>query len=200
MQYWTEYTGHKGDIVGKRKKVDNTIYTLDIETTSYLLVRDESTNEFKQMGGWEYDKLSKKEKDECIKCGTMYLWQLSINENVYYGRTWEELRIFIDKIDYNVMYHKVFFVHNLSFEFQWLKSVFNFTNVLARKSHKVMKTEFEDYDIEFRCSYLMTNLGLQYLPKMYNLDVEKKKGDLDYNKIRHSKTDLTVKELRLWRG
>lgn len=67
---------------------------------------------------------------------------------------------------------------------------------MARKSHKVMRCELIDYNIEFRCSYYMTNLPLKKIPDVYNLDVEKMVGDLDYTKIRHSKTELTEKELK----
>ena len=37
MQYWELYKGHSPDIRGTRKKFDNTIYTFDIETTSYII-------------------------------------------------------------------------------------------------------------------------------------------------------------------
>ena len=33
-----EFQYHFGDIVGERKKVDNTIYSFDIETSSYLIL------------------------------------------------------------------------------------------------------------------------------------------------------------------
>ena len=39
MIYYKEFQYHFGDVVGdKRSKVDNTIYTFDIETTSYLIL------------------------------------------------------------------------------------------------------------------------------------------------------------------
>ena len=41
----------------------------------------------------------------------------------------------------------------------------------------------------------MSNSSLEQLPKTYNLPVKKMVGDLDYNKIRHSKTYLTDEEL-----
>ena len=87
-------------------------------------------------------------------------------------------------------------MHNLSFEFQFLRNIFRFQDVMARKSHKVMRCTLVDFNIEFRCSYYMTNLPLKKIPEIYNLDVEKMVGDLDYTKIRHSKTELTEKELK----
>lgn len=120
-----------------------------------------------------------------------------INETIYYGRTWEELKHFIERLEwFGTRDKKIVFVHNLSFEFQFLRNIFKFKNVMARKSHKVMRCELIDYNIEFRCSYYMTNLPLKKIPNVYNLDVEKMVGDLDYTKIRHSKTELTEKELK----
>ena len=87
------------------------------------------------------------------------------------------------------------FVHNLSFEFQFLYSYFDFTNVLARKTRHVMKCNFVDYNIELRCTYLMSNVALKILAKTYKLPVKKLEGDLDYSIIRNSKTKLTEAEL-----
>ena len=189
MIYYKNYIGHSPDIVGKRKKVDNTIYSFDIETTSYLILDGE------QRAGIEYQDLTKEEQERCEFHSCMYIWMFSINEDVYYGRTWDEFIKFLDKLEESVPYPKIVFIHNQSFEFQFLKSVFNFTDVLARKSRKVMKCSFEDYNIELRCTYMMSNCALKQLPKLYNLPVEKQVGDLDYTKIRTPKTKLYEKEL-----
>lgn len=189
MIYWTNYINHTPDIVGIRKKVDNNIYTFDIETTSYLILDGEIINAF------DYLKLKLADRDRCLKCSNMYIWQFGINDIVYYGRTWEELKMFLDKLDNNIKERKIVFVHNLSFEFQFLKGVFSFEEVTARKSHKVMTALMKDYNIMFKCSYMMSNVLLSGLPKLFKLPVDKKVGDLDYYKLRHSKTPLTDKEL-----
>lgn len=112
------------------------------------------------------------------------------------GRTWQEFKKFLDKLERYIPEKKIIFIHNLSFEFQFLKGVFNFTDVLARKSHKVMRCSFEDYNIELRCSYIMSNCALEYLPKLFNLPVEKLVGNLDYTKLRTPATKLTDDELK----
>ncbi len=127
---------------------------------------------------------------------TMYIWQFSINDSVYYGRTWEELEQFIKKIDEVVPEKKIIFIHNLSFEFQYLKGRFKFSEVTARKSHKVMKAKMQDYNIELRCSYMMSNVALKKLPDIFNLPVEKMVGDLDYTLLRTSVTPISDKELK----
>ena len=189
MLYWNEYRGHDPDIRGKRKRFDNTIYTFDIETSSYLLLND------KIIPACDYETLSDKEKEQAIKQSNMYIWMFGINRTVYYGRTWSEFKLFLNKLYDTVPELKIIFIHNLSFEFQYLKSILNIDSVFARAVHKPMKAYCKDYNIEFRCSYMMSNCALAKLPKLFNLPVEKKVGDLDYDKLRNSKTILTDKEL-----
>lgn len=190
MLYWDKYNGHDCKIEGSRKLYDNNIYTFDIETTSYFILNN---NIYPAI---HYDNLSKKEQEASIKCCNMYLWQFGINDIVYYGRTWQELKLFLDKLDLYIPYQKYVFVHNLSFEFQFLKSVFHFNKVMARTSHKVINAELRDYNIIFKCSYYMSNCSLENLSKLYKLNVEKQVGSLDYDKLRHSKTVLTDLELK----
>lgn len=179
MKYYTEYDS-------TLDKDDDSIYTFDIETSSILLLNGDVINSDK------YDDLTDRDKDKCIKIGFMYIWMLGINDNVFYGRTWEELRIFLGKLNKR---KKDIFIHNLSFEFQFLSGNFKLTNVFARKERKVIKCEMEEYNITFRCTYYMTNVALSKLTDVYNLPVEKKCGDLDYSLVRNSKTPLTATEL-----
>ena len=189
MLYWNLYKGHKSDIKGKRKFYDNNIYTFDIETSSYIILDN------KIYQGIYYDKLSDVEKKRCLKRSHMYIWMFSINDIVYYGRTWNELKLFLKRLDECISDTKYVFIHNLAFEFQYLKSNFHFEDVAARKSHKVIMAIMKDYNIILRCSYMMTNVALKYLPKIFDLPVEKKVGDLDYSKIRNPNTPLSDKEL-----
>ena len=189
MIYCKEFQYYFGDIVGERKKIDNTIYTLDIETTSYLILNG------KILPAIKYLELTEEEQKIAEFRSCMYIWTLSINEEVYYGRTWNELKNFLLKLDYYNNNKKIIFIHNLAFEFQYLKSVFRFKNVIARKKHKVMRCEMEDYNIEIHCSYMMSNCALKLLPKVFMLPVEKKVGDLDYTLMRTPITELTEKEL-----
>lgn len=186
ISYWINYHGHTGDIRGKKNKFDNNIYTFDIETSSYLFL------DGKQINTKNYNS----ELSDKYTYGTcMYVWQFGINENVYYGRTWEEFKTFMKKIDSFVPERKIIFIHNLSFEFQYLRSVFTFTDVIARTQRKVMRASIKELNFEFRCTYLMTNTKLEKLPSIYGLPVEKLIDHLDYYKVRTSITTLTDEEL-----
>lgn len=189
MLWYKEYKGHDPDIRGRKNKFDNTIYTFDIETSNYLILDN------KIIAGCDYEKLSQKEKDLSIKQSNMYIWQFSINDNVYYGRTWEQFKEFINKLDDLIPQRKIIFIHNLAFEFQYLWSVFEMEDVIARKSRKVMRAFFKNYNIELRCSYMMSNCKLEKLPSVYQLPVIKLVGNLDYDKLRNSNTVLSDKEL-----
>lgn len=187
MIHWSEYHGHEIDVVSK--KVDNTIYTFDIESTSYLILNGEI------ISASEYLNLNEEDREKALPCACMYIWQFSINETVYYGRTWEEFKSFLDRIESNCDLKKYIFVHNLSFEFQFFASQFKIKSVLSRKSRKVMSAQLLDYNIEFRCTYYMSNVSLAYLPKLFNLNVQKMVGDLDYTKLRTPATMMTETEL-----
>lgn len=187
MIHWSEYHGHEIDVVSK--KVDNTIYTFDIESTSYLILNGEI------ISASEYLNLNEEDREMALPCACMYIWQFSVNETVYYGRTWEEFKLFLDRLEENCDLKKYIFVHNLSFEFQFFASQFKIKSVMSRKSRKVMSAKLLDYNIEFRCTYYMSNVSLAYLPKLFNLSVQKMVGDLDYTKLRTPATKMTDAEL-----
>lgn len=189
LKYWLEYRGHTFTTSGKRNKYENTIYTFDIETTSYLYLNN------KVLPTNEYLNLDKKEQEKCLKQSTMYIWMFGINDDIYYGRTWHEFYVMLQKVNYYSPYIKYVFVHNLSFEFQFMKSIFNMKKVVSRKTRKVMYCELDDFPMIFRCTYYMTNSSLAKLPSQFNLNVEKKVGDLDYTLLRNSETKLSEKEL-----
>ena len=191
MLYWDKYNGkgHEPNIKGNRKYYDTNIYTFDIETSSYYIL------DGKVYPAIKYDDLSDKEKQRAIKRSHMYIWMFGINDIVYYGRTWDELKLFLKRLDDHIGDRKYVFIHNLAFEFQYLKSNFHFDDVSARKSHKVITAIMRDYNIVLKCSYMMSNVALKYLPKMFDLPVEKKVGDLDYSLIRNPNTPMSEVEL-----
>lgn len=191
MKNWREYEGHFIKETGKRNKFDNTIFTFDIETTSYFILNE------KQYKTEEYLKLSKDEQEQCIFMSTMYIWMFSVDDVVYFGRTWREFRLFLERLFYyGTDIKKYVYVHNLSWEFEFLRNEFKFKNVFSRKSRKVIKCELEDFNLEFRCSYYLTNVKLERLPDLYKLPIKKLTGNLNYSLIRHSDTKLTEKEIK----
>lgn len=131
----------------------------------------------------------------------MYIWMFAIGKtDVYIGRTWTELEDFLTRLRKELGSEKlVILVHNLSYEFNFLRTIYNFnaSEVLALKSRKIAKCTMFDGALEFRCSYIHSNMSLaQYTKKM---DVEHKKlsgDDFNYSIVRYPDTPLSEEELR----
>lgn len=130
----------------------------------------------------------------------MYIWQMCIGENVIVGRTWEEFKLLLSEFKLHLKEKEkvVIFVHNLSYEFQFLAGVYRFNkdDVFLIDSRKVLKATMYDH-FEFRCSYLHSNMSLaQYTNKMGVKHGKLSGKKFDYSKIRTPYTELSEYELR----
>ena len=138
----------------------------------------------------------------------MYVWQWQIGTDVtIIGRTWEEFNQLIEtltKVLYDiseteklpVIPHLVCFIHNASFEFAFLAGVYHFTPEEGFFREVRKPIYFEMYKcIEFRCSYMQTNMSLAKLTKQYGVPVKLSGQKFDYDKIRFPWTPLTDYEL-----
>lgn len=130
----------------------------------------------------------------------MYVWQFQFNDITIMGRTWNEFITMLQRMaeQLNRDQYIVIFVHNLSFEFQFLRGIYDFTKeeVFAVDSRKVLKCEMFDH-FELRCSYLQTNMSLnEFTHKMGVQDVKLSGEDFDYSKARYPWTPLTDQELQ----
>ena len=136
-----------------------------------------------------------------IQESIMYIWQWQFGEDLtVIGRTWEEFAEMQHRIKEALPADRwlVCYIHNASFEIQFLKAVYCFqpSEVFAISSRKVLKFDMHNC-FEFRCSYLLTNLSLDYFTKQYNVKHQKLSGEeFDYSKIRYPWTPLTKRELQ----
>lgn len=130
-----------------------------------------------------------------------YIWQFGIGlDNVYYGRTWAELLDFLEDLKgylgLNESKRLVIYVHNLGYEFQFMRKYFNWVNIFAIDERKPIKA-ICDLGIEFRDSYILSGYSLANTAKnLTKHKIEKLVGDLDYSLIRHTETELTEQELK----
>ena len=122
----------------------------------------------------------------------MYIWQFQIDEKVtVIGRTWEEFIEFLEKVVNATKGTIVVYVHNLSFEWNWLRYLLPVENVFALDNRKILR--FNSDRFEFRCSMLHSNMSLKkFLEKM---EVEHQKLEMDYNEKRFPWTELTEEVL-----
>lgn len=143
---------------------------------------------------------SPEKQDKDTKRALMYVWQLAINGRCIIGRTWEEFISVINEItsyfELSSTKRMIIYVHNLAYEFQFMKDLFEWEKVFAISSRKPIYA-LTKTGIEFRCSYILSNLSLANLGESLNkYKVYKMVGDLDYEKVRHKETKLTKKEIR----
>lgn len=152
--------------------------------------------------GAAFDIETTKIKDEHLSF--MYIWQFSLNDLVIYGRTWEEFLEFLEilRSHYKLNSKRVLLVlvHNLSFEFQFIKKLIKwdkgrkgYAKIFALDPRKIIKAE--SAGIEFRDSLALTNTSLLKVAKDYKLAHQKLAGDLDYNLTRFFDSDLSEQEL-----
>lgn len=133
--------------------------------------------------------------------GYMYHWQVCIDGFVCFGRTWKEFLTFLRKMNralnnYNEQHKLICYIHNFSYEFQFLYSWIKLTNVFAIDKRKPLKAISKDFNIEFRCSYLLSNMNLKkFIENIPNAHYFKGSGDLDYKKVYTPKSILTMTEL-----
>ena len=174
MKSWFNETVETGyPIVGNRIRVYNVPACFDIETSSY-----------KKMG---------------IKKATMYLWSFCLNGSTILGRTWGEwLKVmnFLQEHLHTDRTTLIIYVHNLGYEFQFMRGWLDVVDVFAVKERRPIHVTTRG-GIEFKCSYILSNYALAYIGAklLRKYPVEKAVGDLDYSKIRHSATGLTHEEI-----
>ena len=128
----------------------------------------------------------------------MYIWQFQIEEYTIIGRTWAEFLTFLNRIKMQLKQneHLMIYVHNLSYEFSFLKGIYQFDSddVFCINPRKVLKCSmFECF--EFRCSYLLTNMGLASFTNKMGVTQKLSGDEFDYSIIRYPWTDLSQREL-----
>ena len=174
---------------GKNNKVtSDTIYTFDIEVSSL----------FKLDGKWQAFDYDRPQVDYSgiEKAGVPYIWMFGVNDMVYYGRDFKDFKKVLVKIS-NIALHKVIWVHNLSYEFQFLLDLldeYTIDKMCCRDALKPISFNIKELNIEFRCSYMLTNMSLDNAAKEYG-KVLKKTNTFNYDLERGSTTELSKTEL-----
>ncbi|MBO7696330.1 MAG: hypothetical protein J6T10_27145 [Methanobrevibacter sp.] len=134
------------------------------------------------------------------KVGLLYCFTLGINGHSYLGRTKDDLlnliSFIIDTFTLSKDKRLIFYVHNLSYEFQFFMKWFQWISVFALRNRTPVKAVTFD-GIEFRCSYLLSGYSLEKIGEhLTTYKVNKMVGDLDYRKIRTPMTRLEDGEIK----
>lgn len=178
----------RGNKYQKTKVYSNTIYAFDIEVS----------NLFNIDGEWTvFDKTRSKDfYVDVEKIGIPYIWQFGINDQVYFGRELFDFLKVLKQIS-NPDITKIIYVHSLSYEFQFLLNIlkdYTIDKMCCRDIHKPISFQIKELNIEFRCSYMLTNMKLSTASKEFT-DIEKL-DTLDYDAcVRTPLTKLSQQEL-----
>lgn len=170
--------------------------------SSDWLVRDNKRVEYYNVpAGFDIEVSSfyQGEKKPENKRGIMYIWQFGIFNLVTTGRTWKEFEVLISMVQkilsLNENRRLVVYVHNLPYEFQFIRKHFDWDEVFILTERKPVYATTGG--IEFRCSLkLAGGKSLANVGKdLQKYKVEKAVGNLDYEQIRTPLTPLTEEEL-----
>ena len=136
----------------------------------------------------------------------MYVWQFQIDDITIMGRTWEEcFTLFNSLAEACLAIQKeqglstipllIIWVHNLAYEFTFLSGIYPFVNdeCFFRDVRKPIYCRMYQC-LEFRCSYIQTNMSLSHLTKQLKVEEKLSGQKYNYNKIRYPSTPLSEYE------
>lgn len=128
----------------------------------------------------------------------MYHAQFCISKQVVFMRTWAEVRRLFERL--TDFFHLssdnriVIWVHNMAFEFQFMRRFFPPDEIFLTDDRKPLRYLYNG--IEFRCSYRLSNMSLaKFCENTANVEHYKLEDTFDYDKIRTTETELTNDEL-----
>lgn len=168
----TEFKPIQCDTVGKQK-IYSLPAVLDIETTSYY-------------------------NDSGDKRATMYLWQMCVFGDCYYGRTYGDLLSFIKAL--KAAYcsdgqHIICYVHNLAYDSHFILPWLTVDKMFATDTHEPLYFTANGFLI-FKCSLRLSGKKLATLSEGFDDPSIHKQTGFDYKKRRTWQTELTADELR----
>lgn len=134
------------------------------------------------------------------KTAFMYVWAFGFADEVFYSRTWGEFIELLTRIstlwELGGKRKAIVYVHNLSYEFQFMRKYLTWEKVFAVDERKPIKALTSE-NIEFRDSYILSGFSLaKTAENLTHHKIEKLIGDLNYDLVRHSNTSLTDDELK----
>lgn len=162
-----------GNVYGKNRTYVNDFFTMDIETSTL--------------------------RRETDSLAFTYSIAVYITNKCLWFRTWKDYNEFIYKLgtrlELNKYYRLIGYIHNLPYEFQFMRDFMHIEDVFAVKPRKVVKC-FSN-GIEYRCSYKLTNMGLaKFTTSIPNLPHVKMSGDdFGYSIFRTPTTNILPSEL-----
>lgn len=139
--------------------------------------------------------------DNGIKYACMYLFGIGVNGRCYLGRCYDDvIKVFNDLVEYymlNLNRRLIIYVHNLSYEWQFIRKHFEVEKVFSIDERKPIYAVLK-CGIELRCSYLLSGYKLEKVGEhLHTYKVNKLDGNkYNYDLLRTPVTPLNDYELQ----
>lgn len=140
--------------------------------------------------------------DKALQLNFMYVWQFQIDDLcTIIGRRWFQFKEMLQQIsdwlaDQDEYLNLVVYVHNLSYEFQYLKGIFDIGehDVFASDLRRIIRFTALG-NIEFRCSMMLSNMSLRQFTHTMHVEHEKREA-IDYDEEYFPWTELPEEVIR----
>lgn len=128
----------------------------------------------------------------------MYIWMYCLNGHCFAGRYWEDFLEFYKIVAKGLCKRGrlITFCHFLPFEFQFIRNFLKWVEIFATEKRKPITALTKD-NMEFRCSYKLTNMSLEKFTHQSKRCTHKKQSgeEYDYTVKRYPWTPLDGKHL-----
>lgn len=128
----------------------------------------------------------------------VYQWCWLLNDTIVVGRDKEDIYLVQEKLQ-EINNKGIFrtFVHNLPYEFSYLQQGWEEHfgregEIMASAPHKPFKCQYGN--MEFLCSYKMSNRSLSAWGKYYSVEHKKIDNGIDYNAIHYPTDELSIED------
>lgn len=134
------------------------------------------------------------------KVAITYSHAVDIGGYCFLMREWSDFQSFLielaNMMDLHLERRLIIYVHNLPYEFQFMKRQMAFEQVFCNGDARKSLYAFADLGFEFRDSWMLSGMKLEKVAEnLTEHHIAKLKGDLDYSLIRTPRTPLTAPEL-----
>ena len=145
----------------------------------------------------EFACLDTETSHDGVERGWIYQWAVKFNGDYIYGRTPSEFISLLEKMrDYyelNDMKKIIFYIHNASYDVQYLKYFLkrydDNLDIFATDNHTILIVDV--FGFRFLCSYKLSNMNLDKFSNTYSEKYIKAVGEIDYTKIRYQDDELS---------
>ena len=186
----------------KTKEGEENIKAYDVTEVYLPKVKFEKWNQNKQVFEYaaEFAVLDTETSHSDLETGWVYQWAVKWQGQYIYGRKPTEIIELLQKIrkkyDLNDRKRIIFYIHNASYDLQYLKYfLYEYDakiSVMATDAHTFLITDVCGFRI--LCSYKLSNMSLDMFSNIYSEKYVKASGAIDYTVVRYQDSELSAED------